>query len=128
MSNPPPLGANKYFTCTLRRENERKSYEQLEIPAQDDLYWSRNGLTSLIPKAGDNSGNASYHSVQNLLFLCLLSRNVKYTELYITYCFYGCETWFLTNNLSRGNSVRIVSDYELDDRCSISGRSKGFFF
>jgi hypothetical protein len=46
-----------------------------------------------------NSGNACYHSVQNLLFSRLLSRNVK-VRIYKTIIFpvvlYGCETWSLT--------------------------------
>jgi hypothetical protein len=45
-----------------------------------------------------NSGNACYHSVQNLLSSCLLSKNIeikiyKTTILYVV--LYGCETWSL---------------------------------
>jgi hypothetical protein len=46
-----------------------------------------------------NSGNACYHSVQNLLSSRLISKNQK-TEIYktvilpVVLC--GCETWFLT--------------------------------
>jgi hypothetical protein len=46
-----------------------------------------------------NSGNAYYHSVQNLLFCSLLSRNVKvkiYKTIILPVVSYGCETWFLT--------------------------------
>jgi hypothetical protein len=39
-------------------------------------------------KRGLNSGNACYHSVQNLLSSCLLSKNLKIGD--------GCETWSLT--------------------------------
>jgi hypothetical protein len=50
-------------------------------------------------KKSFNSGNASYHSVQNLLFSHLLSTNVK-IKLYKTIIFlvvlYGCETWSVT--------------------------------
>jgi len=44
------------------------------------------------------SGNACYHSVQNLLFSRLLSKNLKVMiENYTFACFlYGCETWSLT--------------------------------
>jgi len=40
------------------------------------------------------SGNACYHSVQNLLSSSLLSRNLK-IKMYRTRLFflYGCETW-----------------------------------
>jgi hypothetical protein len=43
-----------------------------------------------------NSGNACFHSVQNLLSSCVLSKNLK-IEIYKTIIFpvvlYGCETW-----------------------------------
>jgi hypothetical protein len=43
-----------------------------------------------------NSGNACYHSVQNLLSSRLLSKNLKtriYTTIILPVVFYGCETW-----------------------------------
>jgi hypothetical protein len=46
-----------------------------------------------------NSGNACYHSVQNLLSSCLLSRNLKtrlYKTIILPVVLYGCETWSLT--------------------------------
>jgi hypothetical protein len=46
-----------------------------------------------------NSGNACYHSVQNLLSSLLISKNLK-IKIYKTVIFpvvlYGCETWPLT--------------------------------
>jgi hypothetical protein len=46
-----------------------------------------------------NSGNACYHSVQNILSSRLLSKSLK-IEIYKTIIFpvvlYGCETWSLT--------------------------------
>ena len=45
-----------------------------------------------------NSGNACYHSVQNLLSSSSLSKNLK-IKIYRTTIlpvFYGCETWSLT--------------------------------
>jgi hypothetical protein len=45
-----------------------------------------------------NSGNACYHSVQNLLSSRLLSKNVKvriYTIISLSVILYGCETWSL---------------------------------
>jgi len=45
------------------------------------------------------SGNASYHSVQNLLFSSLLSRNFKikiYSTIILLVVLYGCESWSLT--------------------------------
>jgi hypothetical protein len=46
-----------------------------------------------------NSGNACYHSVQNLLFSRLISKNLKvklYKTVILPVVLYGCETWSLT--------------------------------
>ena len=50
-----------------------------------------------------NSGNACYHSVQNLLFPTLLFKYIKniyifiYTnKIFLGFILYGCETWSLT--------------------------------
>jgi hypothetical protein len=46
-----------------------------------------------------NSGNACYHSVQNLLSSRLLSRNVNiriYKSIILPVVLYGCENWSLT--------------------------------
>jgi len=45
------------------------------------------------------SGNAGYHSVQNLLSSTLLSKNLKikiYRTIILPVVLYGCETWSLT--------------------------------
>ena len=45
------------------------------------------------------SGNACYHSVQNLLSSCLLSKNLNikiYRTRILPVVLYGCETWSLT--------------------------------
>jgi hypothetical protein len=45
------------------------------------------------------SGNACYHSVQNLLSSSLLSKNVKfkiYRTIILPIVLYGYETWSLT--------------------------------
>jgi len=45
------------------------------------------------------SGNACYHSVQNLLSSRLLSKNLKmkiYRTIILPVVLYGCETWLLT--------------------------------
>jgi hypothetical protein len=45
-----------------------------------------------------NSGNACYHSVQNLLSSRLMSRNIKtriYKTIILPVVLYGCETWSL---------------------------------
>jgi hypothetical protein len=46
-----------------------------------------------------NMGSAPYHSVQNLLFSCLLSKHLKikkYETIILPVVLYGCETWSLT--------------------------------
>ena len=46
-----------------------------------------------------NSGNACYHSAQNLLSSSLLSKNLKikiYRTIVLPVVLYGCETWSLT--------------------------------
>jgi hypothetical protein len=46
-----------------------------------------------------NSGNACYHSVQNLLSSRLLSKHLKmrtYKTIILPVVLYGCETWSLT--------------------------------
>jgi hypothetical protein len=51
-----------------------------------------------------NSGNACYHSFQNLLFSHLLSKNLKiriyHTRLILPVVLYRCETWSL--DIKRG--------------------------
>ena len=45
-------------------------------------------------------GNASYHSVQNILSSSLLSKNLKikiYRTIILPVVLYGCETWSLTH-------------------------------
>jgi hypothetical protein len=49
-----------------------------------------------------NSGNACYHSVQNLLPSRLLSKDIQisiYKTIILHVVLYGCETWSLTFNL-----------------------------
>jgi hypothetical protein len=46
-----------------------------------------------------NSGNACYHSIQNLLPSHLLSKNIKiriFRTIILPVVLYGCETWSLT--------------------------------
>jgi hypothetical protein len=58
-----------------------------------------------------NSGNACYHSVQNLLPSRLLSKNIKiriYKTIILPLVLYGCETWSLT--LREENRLRVVEN------------------
>jgi len=52
-------------------------------------------------KSRSKSGNACYHSLQNLLFSSLLSKSVKikiYRSIILPVVLYGFETWVLTLN------------------------------
>ena len=54
------------------------------------------------------SGNACYHSVQNLLTSRLLSKNLKikiYRTIILPFVLYGCETWSLILREERKLSV-----------------------
>jgi hypothetical protein len=58
-----------------------------------------------------NSGNASYHSVQNLLSSRLLLKNVKvriHKTVILPVVLYGCETWSLT--LREELKLRVFED------------------
>jgi hypothetical protein len=55
-----------------------------------------------------NSGNACYHSVQDLLSSRLLSKNIKiriYQIIIVPVVLYGCETWSLTLREKHGLRV-----------------------
>ena len=60
------------------------------------------------------SGNACYHSVQNLLSSRLLSKNLKikiYRTIILPVFLYGCETWSLTMKEER--KLRVFEDMVL---------------
>jgi hypothetical protein len=62
-----------------------------------------------------NSGNACYHSVQNLLSSRLLSKNVKiriYKSIILPVVLYGCETWSLT--LREEHRLRLLENRVLN--------------
>ena len=57
------------------------------------------GLVMWTITSGLQSGNACYHSVQNLLSSSLLSKNIKikiYRTIILPVVLYGCETWSFT--------------------------------
>jgi hypothetical protein len=58
-----------------------------------------------------NSGNACYHSVQNLVSSSSLYTNLKiktYRTLTLPFVLYGCETWSLT--VREGRSLRMFEN------------------
>jgi len=59
-------------------------------------------------------GNACYHSVQNLMFCGLLSKNLKikiYRTIILPVVFYECETWSLT--LREERKLRVLENMVL---------------
>ena len=78
---------------------ENRSFEIL-----DEFKYLRKNLTNQNSiqeeiKSRLRSGNACYHSVQNLLSSSLLSKNLKikiYRNVILHVVLYGCETWSLT--------------------------------
>jgi len=57
------------------------------------------------------SGNACYHSVQNLLSSSLLSKNIKvkiYRTIILPFVLYGCETWSPT--VSEEHRLRVFGN------------------
>ena len=76
-------------TCTFDRVEEFKYF---------GTTLNQNSIAEEI-KSRLKSGNACYHSVQNLLAPRLLSRNLKikiYRTVILPVVLYGCETWSLT--------------------------------
>jgi len=56
-----------------------------------------------------NSGNACYHSVQNIWSSSLLSINIKiYRTILLPVVLYGCATWSLT--LREGRRLRVFEN------------------
>jgi hypothetical protein len=67
-------------------------------------------------EVGENSGNACYHSVQNLLSSRLMSKNIKvriYRTIILPVVLYGCETWYLT--LREEHRLKDVSEQGVEN-------------
>ncbi|PNF22964.1 hypothetical protein B7P43_G11390, partial [Cryptotermes secundus] len=73
-----------------------------------------------------NSGNACYHSVQNLLSSRLLSKNIKiriYRTIILSVVLYGCETWSLT--LREKHRLRVFRRMFRLERDEVTGARMG---
>jgi hypothetical protein len=73
----------------------------------EQTYKNENSIHEEI-KNRSKSGNACYHSVQNLLSSSMLSKHLKfriYRTIILSVVFYGCETWSFTMREERGLRV-----------------------
>jgi hypothetical protein len=71
------------------------------------------------------SGNAFYHSVQNLLSSNLPSKNLKimiYRTIILPVVVYGCETWLLT--LREEHTLRVFENIWAQEGCGNRGVEK----
>jgi hypothetical protein len=69
-----------------------------------------------------NSGNACYRAGQNLLYSCLLSRNIKiriYKTIILPVVLCGCETWSLT--LRQEHRPRVFENRVVRRICGLKG-------
>ena len=86
-----------FVSISIRIDNKPfKRVEQLRYLRTDLM--NQNSIHEKI-KSRLKSGNACYHSVQNLLSSGLLSKEIKikmYRTIILPVVLYGCETWSLT--------------------------------
>ena len=84
-------------THSMKADNS--SFERVEeFKYLGTILTNKNSIQEEI-KSRLKSGNACYHSVQNLLSSSLLSKNLKikiYRTIILPVVLYGCETWSLT--------------------------------
>jgi hypothetical protein len=93
MSRDQNAGQNRYIQVGNKSFETVKQFKYLGTTLTN-----QNSIHKEI-KSRLKSGNACYHSVQNLLSSSLLSKNVKikiYRIIILPVVLYGCESWSLT--------------------------------
>jgi hypothetical protein len=100
-----PLEANRYFAnvAQLRYLGTTITNQNL---IQEEI------------KKRSNSGNACYHSVQNLLSSRLLRKTIKiriYKTKILPVVLYGCETWSLTLRVFEKRMLRKIFGPKRDE-------------
>jgi hypothetical protein len=117
MSRHPNSGQNQNIGIANESlENVAKfKYLGMTLTNQNDI---RDEIKSRL-----NSGNACYHSVQNLLSSRLISKNLKikvHTTVILPVVLYGCETWSLT--LREEHRLRVFENRVLRRILDLKGR------
>jgi len=78
---------------------DNKSFEGVEQFKYLELTLTNQNSNEEEIKSSLKSGNACYHSVQNILSASLLSKNTEitiYRTIILPVLLYGCETWSVT--------------------------------
>ena len=87
-----------------RIKNDNSSFERVEVFKYLGTALTNQNYIQEEIKDRFKSGNACYHSVQNLLSSILLSKNLKikvHRNIIFPVVLYGCETWSLTLRYER---------------------------
>jgi hypothetical protein len=88
-----------YNHCIHSVKTDNSTFERVEeFKYLGTSLTNQNSIAEKI-KSRLRSGNACYHSVQNLLSSRLLSKNLKikiYRTIILPVVLYGCDTWSLT--------------------------------
>jgi hypothetical protein len=94
---------------------DNKFFERVELfKYLGTTLTNRNSIQEEI-KSRFKSGNACYHSVQDLLYSSLLFKNTKikiYRTVILPVVLYGCETWSVT--LREDHRLRVFENRVLE--------------